>query len=172
MASAGGSLARCYEIAVDTLSILQPGRNVWRIARASRLAFFVDTAGCFGAMRESMLEAKRSITIVGWDIDSRTRLVGQVGVVKDGMPAELGPFLRALVVRNPALRVNLLLWDYSSIYALEREFLPTVKLGWENATLVLDDCLPVGSSQHQKIVLIDGGLAFNGGLDLTIRGAL
>jgi phosphatidylserine/phosphatidylglycerophosphate/cardiolipin synthase-like enzyme/uncharacterized membrane protein YdjX (TVP38/TMEM64 family) len=32
-----------------------------------------------------------------------------------------------------------------------------------------DDAHPVGASQHQKIVVIDDALAFNGGIDLTIR---
>jgi phospholipase D1/2 len=151
------------------MTTLQPGRNVWRIERAPRFAFFRDVAGCFGAMRSAMQKAERSITIVGWDIDSRTRLVGDSGEAKDGCPAELGLFLQALAQRKPGLRINLLLWDYASIYALERESFPRVKLAWDNANLVLDDCLPLGSSQHQKIVLIDDGLAFTGGLDVTIR---
>ena len=57
------------------MTTLQPGRNVWRIERAPRFAFFRDVAGCFGAMRSAMQKAERSITIVGWDIDSRTRQV-------------------------------------------------------------------------------------------------
>ena len=32
-----------------------------------------------------------------------------------------------------------------------------------------DSSLPLGSAQHQKIVVIDGAVAFSGGLDLTIR---
>ncbi len=34
---------------------------------------------------------------------------------------------------------------------------------------VSNSSLPLGSAQHQKIVVIDGVLAFSGGLDLTIR---
>jgi phosphatidylserine/phosphatidylglycerophosphate/cardiolipin synthase-like enzyme/uncharacterized membrane protein YdjX (TVP38/TMEM64 family) len=151
------------------MTVLNPGKNVWRVESAPRFSFFRDVAGCFGAMRSSMLQANRSITIVGWDIDSRTRLVGLSGESDDGCPADLALFLQALVQRKPMLRVNLLLWDFASIYALERESFPRVKLAWESANLVLDDCLPLGSSQHQKIVLIDDGLAFTGGLDVTIR---
>lgn len=116
-----------------------------------------------------MLRAQRSITIVGWDIDSRTPLVGRCTEPEDGFPTELRPFLRALAQRNARLCVNILLWDYASIYALERESFPLVKLNWDGANLVLDNCLPLGSSQHQKIVVIDDCLAFTGGLDLTIR---
>jgi phospholipase D1/2 len=151
------------------VTFLQNGRNVWRVERASRFAAFTDVATCFAAVRSSMLKARRSIVVVGWDIDSRTRLVGERGEANDGLPAELGEFLKALCDRTPGLSVNLLLWDFSTLYALEREAFPRAKLAWEKVKLCLDDCLPVGSSQHQKIVLIDDCLAFNGGLDLTIR---
>jgi phosphatidylserine/phosphatidylglycerophosphate/cardiolipin synthase-like enzyme len=36
-------------------------------------------------------------------------------------------------------------------------------------TFSLDDQVPPGASQHQKIIVIDDCLAFSGGLDLTIR---
>ena len=151
------------------MTFLRPGENVWRTARADRFAIFNDVAGCFGAMRQSMRRAEQSITIVGWDIDSRTRLVGPNGDSDDDLPCELRPFLEALKQRRPDLQINLLLWDFAAIYALEREAFPRVKLAWDGAKLVLDSCLPIGSSQHQKLVVIDNSLAFSGGLDVTIR---
>lgn len=151
------------------MTFLRPGENVWRTARADRFAIFNDVAGCFGAMRQSMRRAEQSITIVGWDIDSRTRLVGPTGDSDDDLPCELRPFLEALKQRKPDLQINLLLWDFAAIYALEREAFPRVKLAWDGAKLVLDSCLPIGSSQHQKLVVIDNSLAFSGGLDVTIR---
>ena len=66
----------------------------------------------------------------------------------------------------------MLLWDYSVLYSLERELLPVLSLQWRTPPqieLCLDDVLPIGSSHHQKIVVIDDALAFSGGLDLTIR---
>jgi phosphatidylserine/phosphatidylglycerophosphate/cardiolipin synthase-like enzyme len=36
-------------------------------------------------------------------------------------------------------------------------------------TFSLDNEVPPGASQHQKIIVIDGCLAFSGGLDLTTR---
>jgi phosphatidylserine/phosphatidylglycerophosphate/cardiolipin synthase-like enzyme/uncharacterized membrane protein YdjX (TVP38/TMEM64 family) len=151
------------------MTVLRPGTNVWRTARADRFAFFRDVAGCFGAMRDCMRRAERSITIVGWDIDSRTRLIGASGMAEDGFPCELRPFLQALKQRKPDLQINLLLWDFAPIYALEREAFPRVKLAWDGVDLVLDSCLPIGSSQHQKIVVVDESVAFSGGLDVTIR---
>lgn len=151
------------------MPLLQPDRNVWRLERARRFSVFRDVASCFAAVRNALLKAQSTITIVGWDIDSRCRLVGPRGEPKDGFPAELGPLLGALGDRSPHLKINLLLWDFSPIYALEREAFPRAKLAWSNVDLWLDDCLPTGSSQHQKLIIVDEALAFSGGLDLTIR---
>ena len=39
-------------------------------------------------------------------------------------------FLNALLARTPALQVHVLSWDFSMIYALERELLSSLKFGW------------------------------------------
>jgi len=131
----------------------------------------IDGAAFFGTLRRALLKAQRSVFIAGWDIDSRTRLVSECEP-DDGYPAELADFLTSLVNERPALHVHLLLWDYSIVYAAERELFPRIALEWktpERVTFCLDDALPVGSSQHQKLVTIDDALAFSGGLDLTQR---
>ena len=133
------------------------------------MSVFHDVASCFGAVRSSLLKAQRTITIVGWDIDSRTPLAGCARRPTDDLPCLLGPFLKELVRRNPQVRIRLLLWDFSTLYALEREAFPKSKLAWDNVDLVLDDTLPTGSSQHQKLIIVDDNVAFCGGLDLTIR---
>lgn len=154
------------------MTFLRPDRNVWRIERANRAAVLVDGAAFFGAVREAFLKARRSILIVGWDIDSRMQLVGEREHPADGYPSGFAEFLSALVEARPQLKVDLLLWDYSLLYTGERELLPRLSLGWRTPdciTLCLDDTVPLGSSQHQKIVVIDDAVAMSGGLDLTIR---
>lgn len=153
-------------------SMLRPGSNVWRVEEAERVHVLTDAANYFAALREAMACARVSITIIGWDIDSRTHFVGPSAEADEGLPACFGAFLSALATRNPELQIRLLLWKHSVIYAMEREFLPAVPLRWStppNIDLCLDDEVPPGASQHQKIVVIDGCLAFSGGLDLTIR---
>jgi phosphatidylserine/phosphatidylglycerophosphate/cardiolipin synthase-like enzyme/uncharacterized membrane protein YdjX (TVP38/TMEM64 family) len=153
-------------------SILQPGRNIWRIERAARAAVLIDGAEFFGAVRRAFLNARRSIFIAGWDIDSRTRLVGDSNGADDGHSPVLADFLSELVESRPDLHIYLLLWDYSIIYAAEREILPRLSLQWrtpERVTLCLDDAVPFGSSQHQKLIVVDDALAFSGGLDVTLR---
>ena len=152
--------------------ILKPRHNVWRIERAHRAAVLIDAAAYFGAVREALLKARHSVTIVGWDIHSRTRLVGESAKAKDGYPEFLGDFLSALARERPQLKIHLLLWDYSVLYAIEREFFPTMSLRWSTPPGVrfcLDDAVPIGSSQHQKLIVIDDAVAFSGGLDVTIR---
>jgi phospholipase D1/2 len=154
------------------MSFLQPKHNVWRIERANRAAVLIDAAAFFEAVRGACLKAERSIVVVGWDIDSRTRLVGADGKPADGLSSNFADFLSDLVRTRPDLHVHLLLWDYSLLYAGERELLPRLSLGWrtpERVTLCIDDSVPFGSSQHQKIVVVDDAVAFSGGLDLTIR---
>ena len=152
--------------------VLQAGRNAWRIERAERAAVLVDAAAYFGALRRALRNAERTIHIVGWDINSRTRLVGENGETGDDLPEALGDFLCALVRVKPRLSIKLLLWDYSVLYSFEREPLPSLALQWRTPPqieLCLDDGLPTGSSHHQKIVVIDDRIAFSGGLDLTVR---
>ncbi|MDH3265063.1 MAG: phospholipase, partial [Paracoccaceae bacterium] len=157
---------------VDKSKILQEGSTCWRMRHAERAAVLVDGAAYFGALRAALLKAQRSVFIVGWDIDSRVELLGEEPKPDDDAPTKLGELLTYLVDRRPELRIHLLLWDYSVVYALEREPLPSINLDWATPRQIkvcLDDVLPLGASHHQKIVVIDDAIAFCGGLDLTIR---
>ncbi|BAT61637.1 TVP38/TMEM64 family inner membrane protein YdjZ [Variibacter gotjawalensis] len=145
-----------------------PGRNVWRVEKAPRAAILIDAAAYYAAARAALMAAKHSVFIIGWDIDSRCRLVGESCEADDGLPASFSDFLIALTKRRPELQINILLWDYSLLYAFERELFPNWR--WQlpkQIRLCLDNRLPIGSSQHQKIVVVDDALAFSGGLDLT-----
>jgi len=149
-------------------AILQPGRNCWRLERARRAAFLVDGAAYFAALRAAAIRARRSIFILGWDIDSRLRLVPEGA--NDGLPEGLGDFLNALAKRSRELEIHVLDWDFAMLYAADRELLPVYKLDWRTHRRLhfrLDDAHPVGASHHQKIVVIDDAVAFVGGLDLT-----
>lgn len=153
--------------------LLEPGRNVWRAERAARACMLVDAAAYYGTLRRCLREAQHSVIITGWDIDSRTPLVGPDGKTGDDLPVTFGAFLTELVQRRPQLQIKLLLWDYySAVYSLERELMPALALQWNTPRqieLCLDDVLPIGASHHQKIVVVDDAVAFSGGLDLTIR---
>ena len=119
-----------------------------------------------------MLLATQQVYIIGWDIHSLTRFVGPSGRADDGFPEELGPFLKALLEAKQDLRINILIWNFPALYAAEREWNSPSKFSSkapDRLRFCFDSSLPLGSAQHQKIVAIDGAVAFSGGLDLTIR---
>ncbi|MFA5531044.1 MAG: VTT domain-containing protein [Thiohalomonadaceae bacterium] len=148
--------------------ILDPGRNCWRIEQADRLAFLVDGAAYFSAVRNALLQARRAVYILGWDIDSRLRLTRSGE--QDGYPEPLGEFLNELVRRRRDLSIYILVWDFAMIYALDREWRPIYKPTWQRHPRLhfrMDGRHPAGASQHQKIVAIDDSAAFLGGMDLS-----
>jgi uncharacterized membrane protein YdjX (TVP38/TMEM64 family)/phosphatidylserine/phosphatidylglycerophosphate/cardiolipin synthase-like enzyme len=152
----------------DAAAVLRPGHNCWRIDAAHRVAVLVDGDAYFRALRHAIAAARRSVTIVGWDIDSRMRLVPDGA--GDGLPEPLGEFLHAVVARRPGLDAWVLGWDFSMLYALEREWLPVVKLDWRTHRRLrfrLDASHPLGASHHQKVVVVDDAVAFVGGFDLA-----
>ncbi|MDB5902485.1 MAG: rane protein [Betaproteobacteria bacterium] len=149
-------------------ALLVPGRNCWRTERADRLGFLVDGADYFKAVRAAIARAQRSVFIIGWDIDSRIRLVPDGA--NDGFPEELGDFLNEVVKRRRHLRMYVLSWDFAMVFAMDREWMPIYKLDWRThrrLSFRLDDKHPTGASHHQKIVVVDDAVAFVGGLDLT-----
>jgi phospholipase D1/2 len=156
------------ELSSASPGLLQPGRNCWRIERARRFAMLVDADAYFRAVRAAILNARHSIFILSWDIDSRMRLVPEGA--HDGYPEPLGDFLHEVVASRPGLRAYVLNWDFAMLYALEREWLPVYKLDWRTHGRLmfrLDPRHPIGGSHHQKVVVIDDRIAFVGGLDLT-----
>jgi phospholipase D1/2 len=149
--------------------VLLAGRNCWRIERAGRLAFLIDAAAYFAAVRAAIAQAKRSVFILGWDFDSRIRLVPGAA---DGYPQELGEFLKEVVKRERGLHAYVLNWDFAMAFAGSREWIPLYKLGLRThprsrLSFRLDDRHPPSGSHHQKIVVVDDAVAFVGGLDLT-----
>lgn len=143
----------------------------WRQGSADRAALLFDGAGYYGALRSSLLGAKRRICLAGWDIDSRTPVRGSEEP-DDGAPLKLGELLTHLVEQKPELSIHILLWDYSFLYALEREPLPRLNLDWRTPNRIevcLDSRLPFGTSHHERIAVVDDNVAYCGGLDLTIR---
>jgi phospholipase D1/2 len=155
-------------VQVKQEGILQEGKNCWRIARASRVSFLIDADSYYTAFVEAVKRAQRSVLIVGWDIDSRVRLMR--GEKAMDSPNRLGDFLNSVVSRNKNLQAYVLTWDFSLIFALEREPLPVLKMGWRTHRRLhfqLDGKHPIGASHHQKIVVVDDAMAFVGGIDLA-----
>jgi phospholipase D1/2 len=148
--------------------LLQVGRNCCAIARANRAAPLIDGDAYFAAFARACERAQRSITILAWDFNSKTRLTAEDAK----FPPNLGDFLNYLARRRRRLQINILDWDYPMVFGADREFSPLYGLSWtphRRVHLHYDDTHPVGGSHHQKIVVIDDKVAFCGGLDLTCK---
>jgi phosphatidylserine/phosphatidylglycerophosphate/cardiolipin synthase-like enzyme/uncharacterized membrane protein YdjX (TVP38/TMEM64 family) len=147
---------------------LVEGRNCWRVAKARRLALLIDGEAYFAAVRGALMAAQRRAVILAWDIHSKVELLRDDP--GDGLPTRLGDLLLALLERSPELEVYILLWSYAPIYALEREPLFFGKAPWDKHPrlhFVQDDTHPLAASHHQKVVTVDGRIAFCGGFDLS-----
>ena len=170
MAANGRTIGAAVEGPRDAgRSICVEGANVWRRVRASRVSVLVDADAYFRAFVETALRARESIVIVGWDIQAATRLQ-PAEHMPDGLPPTLREFLNTLLARRRRLRAYLLDWDYALVFALERELLPTIQLGWlthRRLDFRLDGQHPLGGCHHQKMVVVDDAVGFLGGLDLT-----
>ena len=161
--------ARRHRPAQST-SLLVPGRTCWRIEHARKLSWLVDGEQYFGAVRNAMAQAQSTIFIVGWDIDSRVRLM-PTGA-NDGLPDALGDFLAALLASRPQLNAYILSWDFALLFALEREWLTELRLTSQTQHRLkfqLDDRHPVGASHHQKLIVVDDTVGFVSGFDLTFN---
>ncbi len=151
--------------------------SVWRFEMASRASLIVDAAGYFELIREAMLKARQSIFLIGWDFDTRIHLAGQrqrwkLGRSEGGSeyPARLGAFIVWLAKRSPTLQVNILKWNFALVKSLFRGAMILDLLRWafmERIDFKFDSAHPVGSSHHQKIVVIDDCFAVCGGIDMT-----
>ncbi|AGR67807.1 phospholipase D [Burkholderia pseudomallei] len=148
--------------------LLEPGRNCDALLHAERFATLIDGDAYFSTLRAALRRARHTVFIVGWDIDSRLRLVPDGA--HDGWPEPLAAFLHALANARRRLRIYVLAWDFSMIYALEREWPPVYRTAWRSRHGIvfrLDGTHPRGASHHQKFVVIDDRVAFVGGFDLT-----
>lgn len=151
-------------------SIFQQGENCWVSSKASYAAPLIDCANYYKALHSSIVKAKHSIFIVGWDIDSRIRLIRGEDEANSEAPSVISELLAWKAEQNPELKIYLLRWDSSLAFFAQREM--WAKEVWDentpdNVETVLDDTIPMGGSQHQKIVIIDDEVVYSGGMDVS-----
>jgi len=151
-------------------NLLEPGRNCWRLEKAEKFSVIIDAEDYFLAARDAMLQAKKSIIIVGWDFDARIRLC-HTGEDRDA-PDTLGSFVLWLVEREPQLEIRLLQWNSGRFRNLLRGTNAWYLLQWKmhpRITARLDSMHPPLGSHHQKLLVVDDDIAFCGGIDMTMK---
>lgn len=149
-------------------TLLQPGRNCWRIETAGRAACLVDGETYFAAAKQALLRARHSVMLLGWNFAEHASL--EPGKVDPDWPDGIGDFLEALVQKREDLRVNVLLWDKAAVLALGRRRVPGVQavhMNSERLQYLLDAEHPALAAHHQKILVIDDAVAFCGGFDFA-----
>jgi phosphatidylserine/phosphatidylglycerophosphate/cardiolipin synthase-like enzyme len=154
---------------LDPRAILIPGETCWRVETAERLAILMENEAYFDALSSALDNARRSIVILGWQFDPRTRL--EPGTGGGDRQAEIGHRLRMLVKTRPELDVRLLIWKSPLLIAASQGFYPHKAQRWFRKRMVefrLDAPGPIGACHHQKVVIIDDAVAFCGGGDISV----
>jgi phosphatidylserine/phosphatidylglycerophosphate/cardiolipin synthase-like enzyme len=152
-------------------AIFDAGVNCWRIEHAARLNFLIDSADYFSALKAALLRAKHSIWILAWTFDPLTRLTPDTSP-KSGDPQHadrLGLLLRRMAALNPALDVRILAWDMAPPIAVSQLLAPQRAMAYFAGSRVkfkLDSSVPMSACHHQKVVVIDGRVAFVSGGDM------
>jgi phosphatidylserine/phosphatidylglycerophosphate/cardiolipin synthase-like enzyme len=152
------------------MALLIPGETCWRTARAERAAFLIDTEAYFTAAFEAIQKARRSILLLGWGFDPRTRLFPD-GYDGPADPDEVGRILLDLSKARPDLDIRLLIWKSNLPIAASQEFFPHKARKWFEGSRVqfrLDASVPFGACHHQKVLVVDDRLAFCGGGDICV----
>jgi phosphatidylserine/phosphatidylglycerophosphate/cardiolipin synthase-like enzyme len=150
--------------------LLDPGRTCWRVDEADRAALLVDYSAYFTAAMAAMRQAKRSILLLGWGFDPRTRLRPDPSGEAHG-PDEIGNLLRRLSMERPDLEIYLLIWKSALPISASQHFFPHRARPWFKDTRIhfaLDASVPFGACHHQKVLVIDDALAFCGGGDFGV----
>jgi phospholipase D1/2 len=148
-------------------NILQPGINCWKIDEVSESGLLIDAKDYYRAFCNAAATAERYVLLSGWQFDSDVALIREGNDDKTGIT--LISFLDRLCEKNPDLRIYILAWNFSVIYSIDREWLQSWNFKWntnERIQFCFDSCHPFGASHHQKFVVVDGRIAFLGGLDL------
>ena len=94
------------ERALEQRPLCSEGRNCWRHLPANRVAFLIDGAAYFDAFVSAAESACHSIIIVGWDLNSRVRLVHDER--PRDVPSEFKGLLNTLTARRSELNIYIL----------------------------------------------------------------
>jgi len=140
----------------------------WKSSAVEEMALLADAEIYYRAFVRAARGARRSILLSGWQFDTEMQLLrGEERL--DGNENTLVGFLNQLCIDNPELEVHILAWDYSLVYAVEREWMQRVKMALKAHERIHFEYWThpnVGGSHHHKYAVIDDEIVFAGGLDI------
>lgn len=150
-------------------SLLVEGEAIWRKGVTNRLTPLMENNVYFEALSDAIMRAEKSILVLGWQFDPRTRLNPEAAGHEHRR--EIGDRLKSMVRKRPDLDVRLLIWRSPMVIAASQGFYPhkALKLFRQNVVdLRLDSVGVLGACHHQKVVIIDDKVAFCGGGDVSV----
>ena len=149
--------------------VVSEGESAERVSRAEDVRVLVDAEAYYRTFCSAALMAQRRIYIAGWQFDTQARLLRPEPGEAPAHPIELLPFLNHLCETTPSLEVYIVAWDYSLVYAIEREWMQKLKFDFQSHSRVhfeFSNHPDPGGCYHRKLVIVDDQVAFLGGLDL------
>ena len=148
--------------------ILDVPRNAMVEAEAEQSALLIDARNYYKTVYRALEQAEYYAVISGWQFESGVRLLRGEDAEPTQYPVGLLDFLGVLCEERPKLQIFILAWDFSIVYAKDRESKQAEKFNARHPNIrFLWDSHPfVGASHHQKFVAVDGAVGFIGGIDL------
>jgi phospholipase D1/2 len=144
--------------------VLEPGATCSSIEDVGHARVLVDGEEYYAVLRETCRKASRYICMTGWQFDTRANLAPD-----EDEALRFLDFLNALCEENAELEVFVTAWNYSVVYAVEREWFQNVRFAvgaHERVHFRFLNHPEPGAAHHEKIVVVDGAVAFCGGLDV------
>ncbi len=130
----------------------------------------IDGRNYYRAFYEAARRARRYILITGWQFERSVPLLRGGDRLGAPDPVRLDQFLNTLCERNQELEIFILMWDFNPIVAFDKEWFNKLILDLianERIHFRFDSRHAMYASHHQKLVVIDGAVAFVGGLDIA-----
>ncbi|HUO21990.1 MAG TPA: phospholipase D-like domain-containing protein [Caulobacteraceae bacterium] len=147
----------------------RPG-DAWRVVTAQRAAVLIDSGAYFAAAMAALHRARRSVLLLGWGFDPRTRLTPDAEGNPNG-PDEIGVLLPRLAALRPELDIRVLIWKSALPISASQRFFPhRARWGFlgTRVRFELDAATPFGACHHQKVLVVDDCVAFVSGGDFGV----
>lgn len=148
--------------------IVRVPENAFVSAGVEQSGLLIDACDYYRTLYRALEQAQSYVVISGWQFESGVRLLRGRDAEGAHRPVKLLEFLSALCDERAELEIYILAWDYSFVYAQDRESEQREKFTSMNPRVRFEwDAHPsLTGSHHQKFVVIDGVLGFTGGIDL------
>ena len=150
-------------------NIIKPGKNCIGTFDVQETGLLIDACDYYRAFYHAALQARHYLLMAGWQFDTEVRLLRGSEAEKAGGEVRFLPFLESLCERNPNLEIYILAWDFSMWFMMEREWFQDFIINWSGNGRIrfrFDGKHSLGATHHQKFIVIDGTIAFLGGLDI------